>query len=61
MTSTLPESPEEAIMTSVTEKVIREQFPYLRQALGLPQLSCHSLFLVLRGPGERAAVNCSRR
>lgn len=24
-------------------------------------LSCHALFLMVRGPGKRAAVNCSRR
>ncbi len=25
------------------------------------RVSCHSLFLMLRGPAKRAAVNCSRR
>ncbi len=36
MMRTLPKHLKEDNMTSVTEKVIRDQFPYLRQALAIP-------------------------
>lgn len=51
MTSTPPKYPEEAIMTSVTEKVIRDQFPYLRQALEMPVPSLRDATRVFVGCG----------
>lgn len=51
MSAATPNNMKEADMTSVTEKVIRDQFPYLRQALDLPMPQLEGGPLVFVGCG----------